>query len=45
LVFEIPAEEWETLRPLVRTTMESAVELTIPLLVEMKAGKNWMEAK
>lgn len=45
LVFEIHPEEWEELRPHIKSIMEEAVKLTIPLEVEMSVGKNWMEAK
>lgn len=45
LVFEVPADEWEELEPTIKATMENAVDLSIPLVVEMNVGKNWMEAK
>jgi DNA polymerase-1 len=45
LVFEIPLDEWEILGKQIKLTMESAVELSIPLVVEVREGKNWMEAK
>lgn len=45
LVLEVPPREWEELQPLITQTMASAVSLTVPLLVEAKAGPNWMEAK
>ncbi|PSO83061.1 MAG: DNA polymerase I [Cyanobacteria bacterium QS_4_48_99] len=45
LVFEIPQEEWEELQPQISSTMESAVQLQVPLFVEMHVGKNWMETK
>ncbi len=45
LVFEVHPEEWEALQPQIKSTMESAVDLTVPLVVEVRAGKNWMEAK
>ncbi|MGB3299009.1 MAG: DNA polymerase I, partial [Phormidesmis sp.] len=45
LIFEVPPEEWEELKPKIESTMESAVALTVPLKVEANAGKNWMEAK
>jgi DNA polymerase-1 len=45
LVLEIPTNEWEELRSLIKSTMENAVELSVPLVVEVNAGKNWMEAK
>ncbi len=45
LVFEVPPDEWEELQPQIRSTMESAVELTVPLVVDVRAGQNWMETK
>ncbi|MDJ0724299.1 MAG: DNA polymerase I [Prochloraceae cyanobacterium] len=45
LIFEVPSQEWEELQPKIKTTMENAVELSIPLVVEVREGKNWMEAK
>ncbi len=45
LIFEMPIEEWEILETQIKTTMEEAVSLSIPLVVEIHAGKNWMEAK
>lgn len=45
LVFEIHPDEWETLHAQIQNTMESAVELQVPLRVEIHSGKNWMDAK
>ncbi|MEO0770040.1 MAG: DNA polymerase I, partial [Cyanobacteria bacterium J06649_4] len=45
LIFEVPPDEWAELQPKIEQTMETAVELAVPLKVETKAGKNWMEAK
>ncbi|MDR9403459.1 MAG: DNA polymerase I [Halothece sp. Uz-M2-17] len=45
LVFEIPPQEWDELRPQIQQTMENALPLSIPLEVEINIGKNWMEAK
>lgn len=45
LVFEIHPDEWEEMRSQIQTTMESAVRLSVPLVVEIHAGQNWMEAK
>ena len=45
LVLEIPPEEWSELQPIIKSTMEDAVKLSIPLAVDINAGKNWMEAK
>jgi DNA polymerase I len=45
LVLEVPPTEWEELQSEIRSCMENALELTVPLLVEIHAGENWMEAK
>lgn len=45
LIFEVPPEELEELQIQIKSVMENAVELSVPLLVEAKAGNNWMEAK
>jgi len=45
LVLEVPPEEWQELEPIIKSIMENAVELSIPLAVDINAGKNWMEAK
>jgi len=45
LVFEAPPDEWAELEPQIKATMESAVTLSVPLVVEIHAGQNWMEAK
>ena len=45
LVFEIPLEELEELQSEIKQIMENSVKLTIPLLVEINSGINWMEAK
>jgi DNA polymerase-1 len=45
LVFEIPQEELSELQPQIQTTMENALKLSVPLVVDLSAGKNWMEAK
>ncbi|MDB9528543.1 DNA polymerase I [Oscillatoria sp. CS-180] len=45
LVFEVPPDEWDELNTKITDTMESAVQLKVPLVVEASAGPNWMEAK
>jgi DNA polymerase-1 len=43
LVFEVPDEEIEVMRTLVREQMEKVHPLTVPLLVEIGVGKNWRD--
>ena len=45
LIFEVPPEESEELQIQIKSVMENAFELSVPLLVEASAGNNWMEAK
>ncbi|MBW4627697.1 MAG: DNA polymerase I [Brasilonema octagenarum HA4186-MV1] len=45
LVFEVPPEEWEELQPHIKSVMESAVSLSVPLIVDVRVGDNWMETK
>ncbi len=44
LVFDVPKAELETIKPLIKQTMESAVKMNIPLEVEIGIGQNWLEA-
>lgn len=44
LLFEAPEDELEVVTPLIRQLMESAVRTTVPLLVEVGIGNNWLEA-
>src|SRR5208282_5134197 len=43
LVFEVPENEVETMKSLVREHMEKAHALVVPLLVEMGVGPNWRD--
>jgi len=44
LLLELPLAELEETRELVRTCMENAVPLDVPLKVDFGHGKNWLEA-
>jgi DNA polymerase-1 len=43
LVFEVPRDEVDEMKRLVRERMESAHELEVPLLVEIGVGPNWRD--
>ncbi len=44
LVFETRLDELEPLSKLVRAKMEGVIKLAVPVLVNLKHGKNWNEA-
>ena len=44
LVFEVPTEELEVLQELVAAEMVGAMELRVPVKVDMGIGKDWFEA-
>lgn len=43
LLFEVPKEELEEMKVLVQEKMESAMSLSVPLVVNVLIGKNWAE--
>src|SRR5580765_60293 len=43
LLFEVPANELDLMRQLVREKMESVHPLSVPLLVELGVGPNWRD--
>jgi len=45
LVFEVPPAELETTTALVKHEMEHAAELSVPLIVDIGTGENWLETK
>jgi len=45
LVLEVAPAALEEVRQLTRSTMEGAVRLDVPLVVDTGVGANWMEAK
>lgn len=45
IVLEVPSHELAAIKELVKETMESAVNLAVPLRVDESAGKSWYEAK
>ena len=45
LVVDSPKDEFEIVKDLMKNVMESAIELEVPLLVEIEYGDNWYQAK
>jgi DNA polymerase-1 len=45
LVFEVPKAELEVARGLVKEQMEHAAELSVPLVVDIGVGENWLATK
>jgi DNA polymerase-1 len=44
LVFEVPEAELDPLKSLVIVEMESALPLSVPIVVDCGHGKSWFEA-
>lgn len=45
LLIEAYEEETEAVKEILKTQMEQAADLRVPLIVDMHTGKNWYEAK
>lgn len=45
LIFEVVNEEQEIMRALIEKGMSEAMSLSVPLVAEVKMGKNWLETK
>jgi DNA polymerase-1 len=43
LVFEVPPEELDAIQTLVKHEMENAAQLSVPLVVDIGTGANWLE--
>ena len=44
LVFDMHKKEQTDLRKIVKEKMEQAIELQVPLIVDLGEGINWLEA-
>ncbi|MCQ8267971.1 DNA polymerase I [Streptococcus suis] len=45
IVLEVPIAELETVKAMVKETMESAIQLSVPLIADENEGQTWYEAK
>ena len=45
LVLEVAESEMEQVQGILKRAMEQVAKLSVPLLIDMHAGKNWAEAK
>jgi DNA polymerase-1 len=45
LVFESPLDELDEVKKVVKHEMENAAELSVPLVVDIGTGTNWVESK
>ncbi|WP_166831516.1 DNA polymerase I [Thalassoroseus pseudoceratinae] len=44
LIFESPVDDVDSLIEIVQTEMKQAIELRVPLVVDVKIGENWLDA-
>ena len=44
LVFDVPKNELEVVKPLVKEAMENAFKLSVPLVADLGIGNNWLDA-
>jgi DNA polymerase-1 len=44
LVFDVPTHEIEIVKPIIMHNMKTAIKTTVPIIVEIGTGLNWLEA-
>lgn len=44
LVFEVPLDEVDAVRRMTKEIMETAYPLSVPIVVDIRTGRNWLEA-
>lgn len=44
LVFDVPNNEIEIVKPIIMHNMKTAIQTTVPIMVEIGTGLNWLEA-
>lgn len=45
LIFDVPQDELEKAKSIIREFMENALQLDVPLLVDIKVGPNWYDVR
>jgi DNA polymerase I-like protein with 3'-5' exonuclease and polymerase domains/5'-3' exonuclease len=45
LLFEVPEDELKVVAPMIKEKMEKAFSLSVPIVVDLKVGKNWGEMR
>ncbi|AGL01111.1 DNA polymerase I [Desulfoscipio gibsoniae] len=45
LIFDVPPEELDTVKNMVTEYMENALQLDVPLVVDLKLGPNWYDVR
>ena len=45
IILQVPKDEIEAVKTLVKETMESAIDLSVPLIADENVGQTWYEAK
>jgi DNA polymerase-1 len=45
LLFDVPEEEIDAVRSLVKQEMENVIELNVPIVADVGVGQNWRDLK
>ncbi|MCL2559564.1 MAG: DNA polymerase I [Turicibacter sp.] len=45
LLFDVPKDEVETMKKMIKTAMENATKLSVPLRADISSGQSWFETK
>jgi len=44
LVFDVHRDELETIKPIIEKNMKEALKLSVPVIVDINTGENWLQA-